>query len=910
MDSPFHRRPENEKGPSAAASSTPVVPSMKTVIQVLSHGTSDSPCSAIILQTAHGQRHIFGSIGEGFQRTMGQNKFKMGKLKNIFLSGTLDWTSMGGLPGMLLTIADQGVKSIGVHSATKNLAWSCAVWRHFIFRQGIELKPNDLSRPSSYIHEDEFFLVAGIPIESNSADNSQFPVNQEEIDKFANEFVKTMFPENGVSSVTPKVAKATRNPSPSRSASPNRKPSLSRKASRIELLKKLPPLSARDSRSTCYIIQMKPTRGTFQVQKALELGMKKGPLFSQLTKGQSVQLPDGRTITPEQVLTEPTKGPRVLIISCPSIEYVDGVIAQDWLQSLKKPETTDNDEGMQDNGNSPVRKRRRTDELASDDGLSEKPSVVYHTLGKSVDPFSGLYFEWLLKSKDRFSPDCLHFISHPDYAPNGISLDSAALLNIKLRYLYPESFRVLHTADAIKQFPEAVLNSGIDCRQMITLGAVGLEPTICYHDTHEKGNGMVSWPSIESEVLDSLKAKLEEANLSLPAETPVAEIPEEHLREVEVITLGTGSALPSKYRNVVSTLVRAKPGSRKSIMLDCGEATLGNMQRMYGPEMAEKIVKEISILYLSHLHADHHLGAISVIKEWLRVTEDTDQLYVMGPWKYFQFLNEWSQLEPAVNMGRLRFVDNESCMRGPSYLVYTPRSEKVVQLSEEERFKFTNTPSYLEEMKSTIGLTSVRTCKALHCDLAYCVSITFAMEDDKCFQLSYSGDTKPTKLFAYKVGQNSDLLIHEATHENGLEDEAEKKNHSTIGQALDIAHRMKAKYTVLTHFSQRYPKLPDIESTENRAECRVEKREEDDDAGIPDLLEEPEVIGDLLPEEEEQKVALGFDGLQLKLKHIAQQKLKYEQLKVVFAEVENEEAAVTELEKELDNPKKKKKGGK
>ena len=33
---------------------------------------------------------------------------------------------------------------------------------------------------------------------------------------------------------------------------------------------------------------------------------------------------------------------------------------------------------------------------------------------------------------------------------------------------------------------------------------------------------------------------------------------------------------------------------------------------------------------------------------------------------------------------------------------------------------------------------------------------------------------------------------------------------STIGQAFAVAHKMKAKNLLLTHFSQRYPKIPSL----------------------------------------------------------------------------------------------------
>lgn len=57
-------------------------------------------------------------------------------------------------------------------------------------------------------------------------------------------------------------------------------------------------------------------------------------------------------------------------------------------------------------------------------------------------------------------------------------------------------------------------------------------------------------------------------------------------------------------------------------------------------------------------------------------------------------------------------------------------------------------------------------------------------------------------------GKDSTLLIHEATMEDELADEARTKMHSTTTQAIEMGRQMEAKYTVLTHFSQRYARLP------------------------------------------------------------------------------------------------------
>jgi ribonuclease Z len=48
--------------------------------------------------------------------------------------------------------------------------------------------------------------------------------------------------------------------------------------------------------------------GEFNLERAQELGVPEGPLFGQLQRGQSVTLPQGRVVRPEEVLGSPRKG--------------------------------------------------------------------------------------------------------------------------------------------------------------------------------------------------------------------------------------------------------------------------------------------------------------------------------------------------------------------------------------------------------------------------------------------------------------------------------------------------------------------------------------------------------------------------------------------------------------------------
>jgi ribonuclease Z len=113
-------------------------------------------------------------------------------------------------------------------------------------------------------------------------------------------------------------------------------------------------------------------------------------------------------------------------------------------------------------------------------------------------------------------------------------------------------------------------------------------------------------------------------------------------------------------------------------------------------------------------------------------------------------------------------------------------------------------------------------------------------------KITYSGDTLPCDELV-NIGRDSDILIHEATMEDDLENEARIKMHSTVGQAIDIGRRMNSKFTILTHFSQRYAKIP-------------------------------------MMEKNVENVAIGFDNMEVTLNDLPMMHLMYEPLKVMFSD--------------------------
>jgi ribonuclease Z len=119
-------------------------------------------------------------------------------------------------------------------------------------------------------------------------------------------------------------------------------------------------------------------------------------------------------------------------------------------------------------------------------------------------------------------------------------------------------------------------------------------------------------------------------------------------------------------------------------------------------------------------------------------------------------------------------------------------------------------------LKEIVGVTSLKAVEVIHCPHSF----GFVLEhfpsqsggDEESWKIVYSGDTRPCDKLV-EEGKDATLLIHEATFESELTQDAVDKSHSTTKEAMDIGARMDAKLTVLNHFSQRYPKVAPLPTT-------------------------------------------------------------------------------------------------
>ena len=780
---------------------------MKCWIQFLTTPTADTPGTALVLHF-DSKRYLIGHIAEGTQRAAAQRKTGLIKVSDILLTGRTEWKTTGGLLGMILTIADSVTGSredsknnqgntpqdpdatagqwLNIHGST-NLTHMLATARRFVFRKGLPIHIQEfraLKEEQSTNWEpswqDDLVKVWAMPLEprvqatsprkrsheeysndvaaaSSSSSAEDVVAQEDQDDQIRKGVVAAMFsskwrldalvtkklsqvilpatvffrnkegkiekyqgPMIGEAQDVPDIDVLVRNPWPG------------------ALIEKLPPTKPATT-AVSYIIKGHPQRGKFLPKVAMKLGVTPGPLFSKLTTGNSVTTHDGTVVTPEQVMEPGKDGSGVAIIDLPDKTYVDALVS---------------------------RKEWTSKEIMNGVG------AIIWILGPGVieEPKIQKFMEECKEYK--------HIVSSTDTSSNYLALESPSEAAIRLHLLDPQRFPIpVHSNVRPKNG-----NGNELLYEHARVGkTIQLEPKMEVQD-----NGIVQYLNTAKTItaaskdVQQLADKAREEVTSQEYLERLAErqkdIPS---KDAEVITLGTGSALPSKYRNVSATLLRV-PGFG-SYLFDCGENTLGQLKRVFGDDLPD-ILRELKAIWISHLHADHHLGTASVIRAWDKETRNDEKnkdhkLIVASDKGMIQWLREYSEVE-SFGFDRVQ----------PITMGFSAKNFHNV---------------FDPEQSQRYGLASIQVCHVDHCNGAMAVVFNFP----NGFKASYSGDCRPSRDFV-RIGQGSTLLIHEATFDDELIGDAMAKKHCTTSEALDIGRQMGARRILLTHFSQRYQKIP------------------------------------------------------------------------------------------------------
>ncbi|KAH9940691.1 hypothetical protein B0H21DRAFT_572283 [Amylocystis lapponica] len=562
--------------------------------------------------------------------------------------------------------------------------------------------------------------------------------------------------------------------------------------------RRLPPFSyALDDMDTHSAPTRKPTlsyvvfgprvRGKFDAGKADALGLAPGPLRGRLIKGETVtfmaQDGDGntveRTVRPEDCVGPEENSQIMMLLDVPTPAYIPSLLASFSESSFFA----------------------RLHSKVDGDREEFPVHVIFHLCGEGV-----LEDERYRAFMNGFSDATEHVVSSREHSADPATFTSAAFTQLRLNKIDSGIFPLLKFRTTASRDLASIPDLPPKTTLLRTNQLIDIRPPRApvHDDLAQKSDHF--HPAMASPAAFSLPPPIAQSVARVREQvTHASTRPSRPGDDVVVVPLGTSSALPTKYRNVSSTLVQI-PG-RGNVLLDAGEGTWGQLVRMFGRDDPAggvwDVLRDLKCVFLSHMHGDHHIGLAKILAmRKLLDPPPAQPLYVVGLRHLLVYLREQSELEDlglgsAEQNGVVTILSDVLNWRNAR-----PYPAQILPDAEPFMDAHASWQSAMD-MCSALGLNAFTTVDVSHGGRAYGV----VLKHQDGWSLVFSGDTMPTHNLV-RVGQNATLLIHEATMGDEEEQMAAAKAHSTFGQAVDIGRRMNARNILLTHFSARYPRMP------------------------------------------------------------------------------------------------------
>ncbi len=310
---------------------------------------------------------------------------------------------------------------------------------------------------------------------------------------------------------------------------------------------------------------------------------------------------------------------------------------------------------------------------------------------------------------------------------------------------------------------------------------------------------------------------------------------------LRVTFLGTASSRPTVRRNV-SSLALQREGD--VFLLDCGEGTQRQMMR-FG------VGFRVGNIFLTHMHADHYLGVIGLVRTMSLQGREAPLVIWAPP-------GGAGTVREAVELGgdrvlfdvEVRELKPGEAMRRESYRIeayatrHTGGSIGLILAEDDRLGRFD--PARARELGVPEGPLFGRLHRGEPVELE---DGTVVRPDDVVGEarpgrrLVYTGDTRPCPE-TVEAADGADLLIHEATFGEPESPRAADTGHSTARDAARVAEEAGVRKLALTHFSARYSEqahrlgreaakvFPDPVVAEDGMTVEVPFREQDREPGV------------------------------------------------------------------------------
>ena len=275
---------------------------------------------------------------------------------------------------------------------------------------------------------------------------------------------------------------------------------------------------------------------------------------------------------------------------------------------------------------------------------------------------------------------------------------------------------------------------------------------------------------------------------------------------MEIIFLGTSSAVHSKERNHPSIAVKA---FGEVMLFDCGEGT--QKQLLFTKVSPMKISK----IFITHYHGDHILGLPGLLQS-MSLNGREEKLTVFGPKGLHNISDGIYSFGYCAIDFPVEFVEIDSgiVVESDEYIISAQEVRHNV-LSLAYSIEEKKRPRFLRDKAVELGIPVGPLFGRLHDGYEIELNGEIIKPEQvlgkprKGIKITYSGDTRPCEEMI-EFAKESTLLIHESTFIKEDYLNAEEHAHSTSVDAGEIAKASLSKRLILTHVSTRY-KREDID---------------------------------------------------------------------------------------------------
>lgn len=277
---------------------------------------------------------------------------------------------------------------------------------------------------------------------------------------------------------------------------------------------------------------------------------------------------------------------------------------------------------------------------------------------------------------------------------------------------------------------------------------------------------------------------------------------------MEVIFLGTGSAIPTFERNVLSIAVLRK---NEILLFDCGEGTQHQFIK------AGIKISKLQHIFISHLHGDHLYGIMGLLSS-LNLNSRMKTLSIYGPHglkEFIECLCRLSKMQLNYSLEIHEFQELNTITR-----IMENRKYHVEAISLKHRIPCLGFALVEKDIQGKMDGKLANILKIPNGPVRGLLKSgkDVVLENGRLIKSkTLVGNSTPGKKIAIctdtmycsqtvEISKNSDLLIHECTFTSYHQNLAITTMHSTFNDAITVAQQAQVKKLALIHFSSRYKK--------------------------------------------------------------------------------------------------------